>query len=498
MKKRKIEGMDSFTSMAAYGNRNRSDPDYLDWGRTSNKYTSTTVSDIVEGTSLEEKIILSRHFFKIDGYYQRMVLHYAGLLKWSGLLTPQVVPDKKITDSIISRRYYQALDYLDTMDLENFLAEVALRVYTDGTYYGVQANPRAKEFTYLTLPTLFCRTIKVSPTGKPLIEFNVTYFDKISSKIDRSNVLKSYPKEVSRHYWMWTKKQNSNPSPWVIIPEDIGLCFRPYGETPALLSVIPKTLEYETTLARNAVREEEEIKKLLIQKIPHLSNGEFLLEPPEAEELHRGAVDMLKEGNPNMSVVTTYADVEVQETRTSSEAGAGQVLDRVKSNIYSQVGAPQEVFSPSGSSSTALSLQNDLSFTMLLANKMSETVSRILTTKFGNGNINFVYTILAVSWYNEREFIDRHFKMAGSGYSLLVPAIASGFSQKEFVALKALENDLLGMRDLLIPFHSAFNSSSEDTADEKTPGREEKEIGERSDKTEQNKQIIDEGGETSR
>jgi len=49
-----------------------------------------------------------------------------------------------------------------------------------------------------------------------------------------------------------------------------------------------------------------------------MSDGRLVFEPPEAEEMHRGAVGMLK-GNPNISVLTSYADVEAITSKTSSD-----------------------------------------------------------------------------------------------------------------------------------------------------------------------------------
>jgi hypothetical protein len=45
----------------------------------------------------------------------------------------------------------------------------------------------------------------------------------------------------------------------------------------------------------------------------------LVFEPPEAEVMHNGAVRMMS-GNKNVSVLTTYADVDAIVSNTSSEA----------------------------------------------------------------------------------------------------------------------------------------------------------------------------------
>ena len=60
---------------------------------------------------------------------------------------------------------------------------------------------------------------------------------------------------------------------------------------------------------------QEEIRKIIVQKIPHLSDGRLLFEPDEDLEIHTGTVGMLK-GNKNVSVMTTYADVDAIASKT--------------------------------------------------------------------------------------------------------------------------------------------------------------------------------------
>lgn len=55
-----------------------------------------------------------------------------------------------------------------------------------------------------------------------------------------------------------------------------------------------------------------------------MNDGRLVFEPPEAEEMHAGAVGMLK-GNPNISVLTTYADVDSIVSKTSSDTAHNNI-----------------------------------------------------------------------------------------------------------------------------------------------------------------------------
>ena len=49
-------------------------------------YTEEEVKKIIENGSLSEIQRLSRNYFNKDGFYKQLILHYATLLKYSGIL----------------------------------------------------------------------------------------------------------------------------------------------------------------------------------------------------------------------------------------------------------------------------------------------------------------------------------------------------------------------------------------------------------------------------
>ena len=204
------------------------------------------------------------------------------------------------------------------------------------------------------------------------------------------------------------------------------------------------------------------------------------MENPEVVELHRGAVDMLS-NNKNVSVLTTYANVEAISSKTTNENDA-TVLNRYEQNIYSQGGVSKELFASTGSSSIPASQRVALGIMMSLADKFSVFVTNFINSKFRTPTIDFKYTILPVAYFNEDEYVDNAFKLASSGYSYLLPAIAMGFSQKDFDNVKSLEKDVLGLRDKMEPLQSGYNSTGEG------PGRPKKAQDEKSEKTVKNEQ----------
>jgi hypothetical protein len=203
----------------------------------------------------------------------------------------------------------------------------------DGCYYGVISKVDKTHFAVLALPTAYCQTRFKDVAGNDLVEFDLSYFDTITNEDDRKAALAAYPKFIASAYNKWSKGRG-RMNKWVIVPAEIGHCFPMLDGRPFFLPVIPSTIKYGGAVEIELERGKEEIRKILVQKIPHLNDGRLLFEPDEAEEMHRGAVGMVR-NNENTTVLTTYGDVSTVESRASSETGVKNALEVMKQNIYS-------------------------------------------------------------------------------------------------------------------------------------------------------------------
>ena len=467
------------TSDNTYGTLGTSRARYLERIRD---YTPEKIERIITSGSLAEQQALSRNFFYKDGYYKQIIIHYATLLKYAGLLIPNPSLGKKLSTSHISKRYYNAIDYVEKMNLPVFLTDCATRALIDGCYYGVIVQLDKQNFSVLDLPSGYCQTRYKDLNGDDLIEFDVSYFNSIVDLTAKEQALASYPKFIRDAYKKWQKQKSSNS--WVIIPSDIGICFPFFDGRPLFLSVIPASLEYDDAIQTERERDAEEIRKILVQKVPHLQDGRLLFEPDEAAEMHAGAVGMLK-GNKNISVLTTYADVDAVVSKTTGES-TSKTLEQIEKNIYAQAGVSGQIFSSTGSSTLDASIKNDIALMMYLANKFSRFITNSINRIYGNTNITFKYQILPVSIHNMDKFVDQSFKLSGSGYSYLLPVVALGLSQRDIVNLKELENDVLKLGEKLIPLSSSYTQSGDNPT-----GRPKLDDSKKAEKTIKNEESLD-------
>ena len=450
------------------------------------QYTPEEIQDIIDHGSLEAQQALSRHYFYKDGYYKQIIIHYATLLKYVGLLIPNPKVGQKLSNSHISKRYYSALEYVENMSLPVFLTDCAQRALVDGSYFGLRVDTEKSGFSVIDLPSGYARSRFKDVEGNDLVEFDLSYFNTISDEESKKIALNTYPKVVRKAYDSYSK--NRRKDKWFLVPSNIGICFPFFDGRPLFLSVIPKTLEYDAAIELEHERNADEIRKIIVQKIPHLNDGRLLFEPDEAAEIHQGTVDMMK-GNSNVSVLTTYTDVDSIISKASNEQHT--LITQAEHNIYAQAGVSDQLFSSNGSSTLESSIKNDISLMMYLAHKFERFITNAVNDKFSNGNVTFKYIILPISIHNEQKYIDTTFKMANSGYSYIVPAVAQGFTQRDFIGLKDLENDVLKLGERMKPLSSAFTQSGDEGKEDEEGGRPKKEQEEKTEETQTKEKSLD-------
>ena len=166
----------------------------------SKEYTKEEVEQILNSNSLIEMQKVSRSFFYRDGLYKRILIYYATLLKYVGILIPNPSAGNELSTPYVKKKYDNALDYLDKMDIQNNLTRFSLGALIDGCYYGVLQKVDKTDFVLLDLPFDFCRSNYKDLYGNDIIEFNVQYFDSIIEESSRKQALKVYPKVISDHY----------------------------------------------------------------------------------------------------------------------------------------------------------------------------------------------------------------------------------------------------------------------------------------------------------
>lgn len=425
------------------------------WGRKKSKrnYTAEEIHKIIVGGDSIAQANLSEYFFATNGLYKRIIIHYAAFLTYSWILVPYIKTYKKdkIYDDKNAKAYYRAADFCTNFQIERKCALFARDILVKGAYYGLVLE-NGDDVVISDLPFDYCRSRFKNQQDIDIIEFNLEFFKKITDDNLRKKILETYPKFIQK---AWRKYAQNKGDKWIFIPAELGIYFRFFEERPFFLDLIPLLFSLDEYKEIDKERNIQALKRILVQEVPH-DGMKLVFEPQEAEMMHDGAIKMLQ-NNRDVDVITSYAKVNLLDM--SSKDDEKTDIKDMQDLIYSSAGVSKELFFATTAAGIQYSVNNDLALAMILGHAFAHFFTVLLNYKFETTKVKFKLLILPISYYNSDEYASRAKELAAFGYSFLTPILSTGLDQTNLAALKALENDLLDLDEILKPLQSSYTQS---------------------------------------
>ena len=419
-------------------------------------YSKEEIIKIVENGDSVARAELSKYFFTVSGIYKRVILHYATFLTYSWIVVPYLKHTNtpiEMTDKAVKKAYYNATDFCTSFQIQRKCGLFAKDVLVTGAYYGI-LHDQGDKVVIQDLPFRYCRTRFKNQDDIDIIEFNLEFFDSIQDTGLRQQILKTYPKVVQKEYKAY--KKNKDRSKWMFLPAEMGIYFSFFEEKPFFLDLIPLLVDLEDYKDIDKERNRKALKKIITSTVPIDNEGHLIFEPDEALEMHKGICQMVK-NNPDIDVITSYNKTDILDL--SSKDDQKTEVDNVLNLIYESAGLSKEFFFSTTEAGLRYSTYNDLSMMMILGDRFAHFFTTLLNYKFSNTKTKFKLIILPVSRYTLEEYSERAEKQASFGYSFLTPIVATGLDQTNLSNLKALENDLLELDEILKPLQSSYTQS---------------------------------------
>lgn len=454
----------------------------------------------VQANNLEELRAISNYFFLTSGIYSRLCRYMAYLYRYDWFVTPVRI-DEKIKDNKIIEGWMKSVLLLDRCKLKKTFGEIALKVIKNGCYYGYKMGDNI--ITLQELPIKYSRS-RFKLNGNHIVEFNVKYFDDcFSSTKKRMKVLKAFPKEFQQGYIKYKKGilegEETKNDGWIGLDSEKTVKFNlNNSDTPFFISIVPKLLDLEDAQDLDKKKMEQQLLRLVIQKLPMDKNSIPVFDIEEGKELHKNAVTMLG-GTIGVDVLTTFADVDVADLSDKSNMSAADQLDKVERTVYNEAGASQMLFNTTGNLALEKSIANDeATMTDLLLQFGSYAES--LLKPFNKNVKKLYYTVqmLPTTIYNYKDLSKIYKEQTQIGFSKLLPQVALGQSQSTVLSTALFENDVLHLDEVFRPPASSATTAGS-VGDSKTKTGTEPSAGsqggrpplpedEQSDKTRRNKE----------
>ena len=465
----------------------------------SDGYSKEDIRQILESGDPGSIRELSRYFSRFCGTYARPLQYYATLLNYGYVIVPHYDVDSK--PKKIKTAYKKISQYIKDFNFEYILPKINYTILTEGIYYAILVEDDERPVFY-RLPAKYCRSRFFDGNGLPILEIHTSYFEHITdSDIERRQILKLFPKYVQQTY----AGKNGNAR-WVEIPPSQGgFCFFfTEDQTPPFVSSTMAAADLESARNRETARDNNELEKILIHRLPiNKEDGELLFTLPEAEMLHQSICNML-EDNETINVLTTYGEVSlegVQDTQASSTASATRIQKYLDS-VYDEIGTSSAIFN-ADSATTALtySIKKDISLMYAWSKQYELAVNAILQNKAKNDQLYFSIKVLATSSIFRKEDADMYLKMAQYGYPRSTVSATIGLDMVDLAQVTDFENNVLHLEKSMIPLQSSYttpggenSSNSGKNSGKSTTGRDltneggrpQKSVEERADRTNAN------------
>ena len=476
--------------------------------RLANKQTVLKAIDDGDLKTMRE---ISDFFYKTSGIYSRLLRYLAFMYRYDWYITPYTY-DKDANNDKMLKGFYNALALLDSFNVKKVLGEIALTTLKHGCYYGYMVQ-QGNKIVLQELPCDYCRS-RFNYGNKPAVEFNMKFFDDyFKDTTQKMRVLKMFPKEFYKGYVLYKEGKlpaefTGDSSGWYLLDPELAVKFTVNGEDhPAFISVIPLILDLDEAQALDKKKTMQKLLKIVIQKMPMDKNGDLIFDVEEAQQLHNNAVQMLGRAI-GVDVLTTFADVSVEDMTDSQASAQVDDLARVERQLYNEAGVSQMQFNTDGNIALEKSILNDEAtmYNMLLQFEefLNDLVSKFAGIK-KNSKVAYKVQLLTTTIYNYKELSKLYKEQMQVGQSKILPQLALGQSQSSILATGYFENEVLKLVDLLVPpmmsstmsgkagqgSQSGNNGGNKATVPaDKKAGRKEKEDDQKSEKTIQNKESM--------
>ena len=441
-------------------------------GRASNsvrthEYTIEEIKEIVCSGDINAIRELSRYYYRTNGRYRNHIDFLAKLFMYETLVTPIYEAGKGSKAQII-KAFYNACGFVEALDVKNTLTHITKEWLKNGIYYGILQEQGSKAVVQ-DLPLEYCRTRFKDFNNLNILEFNITYFlTKYDNEIDREAALLNFPAAIQKAWRNYYVLKNTS-DPWVKVPASAGgvvFCFAD-DITPLLLPSVEDLAKLKDAVGREEKRDENELYKLLIQRMPIDSDGHLVFELDEVAEIHAGVANMLRELD-TVDVLTTFGETTLENLQDSSAATqANNRIDKYSNNAWDAMGTSKLFFNADNSSSLAYVIKRLESVMQEYINAYGTWIKYLINSRFSRTGLGFDFEILPITKFNIKDYIGYYVQIAQFGYPRMRVAAALGVKQRNLVSSIDFENEFLNLDEKMVPLMSSYTQSGNENSDKK-------------------------------
>ena len=429
-------------------------------------FTLEEIEDIIRSGEISAIRELSRYYYRTNARYRNNIDFLASLPLYDTIVTPVYEAGKGSKTQII-KAFYNACEFVEALDVKNTLTRITREWLKAGVYYGI-LQEQGNKVVVQDLPIEYCRTRFKDFNNLSILEFNLLYFVNVYMDEEmRDAAVLNFP-EVIQNAWKLWKAHRLN-DPWVMVPASNGgvtFCFAE-DSTPLLIAAIPELAKLKDAVGREEKRDENELYKLLIQRMPIDSDGHLVFELDEVAQIHAGVANMLKDLD-TVDVLTTFGETTLDNLQdTSAASQANNRLEKYSNNAWDALGTSELLFNAENSSSLAYVIKRLESVMRNYLNMYDTWIRFLLNSRFNRTGLTFDFEILPTTVFNIKEYATQYLSGAQFGYSKMRAGVAMGVKQRNLISMIDFENEFLDLDEKMIPLLSSYTQSGDENSQKK-------------------------------
>lgn len=440
---------------------------YDRFNRSYMEYSRCEIEQMAEHPEFYGRRIvnLSQYMYLKSGYYKRLIDYFVNQAKLNYTIDTQALKLGMISNNkpdTIKKNYISFAAQAEKFGLQNEIHNILKRLYRDDACFAYVLENESG-ISYYYFDPLVCHISK-------LVNGKVYQFDIDIPLAGKFGYIELFPAEIQL---MIEEAQNKGLTR-LEIPMDKCLCIKynndfPYLYPPFFMMIADILLidEYKDLAKAQSIND---AYKILTLKIP-TKDGEITLDDGLISTFVGSVFDTVQN---NIGVITTPFDMATEEFSSSNADDRDTVSDAI-SWAFKNVGVSEALMSGASSGSELkLSVTNDSGDLFRIYRMIEDWIALQMHIRgFVYPNYEFVYKILDMTIFNEKDFISNELQMAQNGLpnkSRL--ASANGMSPAVMIGNSVVENEILkDMFDNWNVLKSTYTTSSSDTSSDNEGGR---------------------------
>lgn len=421
----------------------------------------TDVSSWLESPAKSEKQLrqLSNLLYNVNGEYRGMVNYYVNLARFYHYFDFKGDPNEHAPNKL-KKEIRILTDEFSKMNVAHEFSKVFHTMVLEDVFYGYEITDKHSYFL-MKLDPDYCRLAGQSD-GMWIFEFDFSYFDS------RRELLSSYPPEFESKYNIYSQRESKVANRWQQLSFDKSVVYK-FNETQYEI-VPPLSVAFEGILDLNEYKGLKKVGAkidnylILHQKVPMFKDTDKSMKPnnfmitSDTMEMFHNMLDMSLPDE----IGAVVSPMEIEPIQLDKSREPSDKVAEATRDVYNSVGINQYLFNPDKNSTAGLSksIGKDEALVVGVYPQFERWLNRklkIAHPKWGD----WLVKLVTATKLSEQEHLTALSNVGTLGLPV-VGQIAAMLSITSVDSMAYLENEVLELKDKLIPLASSHTGGIQD------------------------------------